>query len=37
VERVERASKLAAAEGKEFAALELGEQDRYFDLAKAAS
>jgi nucleoside triphosphate diphosphatase len=35
VERVERASELAAAEGKEFAGLELAEQDRYFDLAKA--
>jgi MazG family protein len=37
VERVERASELAAAEGKNFASLELGEQDRYFDLAKAES
>jgi MazG family protein len=36
VERVERASELAAAEGKDFASLELTEQDRYFDLAKAA-
>ncbi|MEO8290282.1 MAG: nucleoside triphosphate pyrophosphohydrolase [Gaiellaceae bacterium] len=35
VERVERASELAAAEGKDFAGLELPEQDRYFDLAKA--
>ena len=35
VDRVERASELAAAEGKDFAALELDEQDRYFDLAKA--
>jgi MazG family protein len=34
VERVERASELAAAEGKEFAALSLEEQDRWFDLAK---
>ena len=34
VDRVERASELAAAEGKDFAALELDEQDRYFDLAK---
>jgi MazG family protein len=37
VERVERASQLAAAEGKDFAALELGEQDRYFDLAKGGA
>jgi XTP/dITP diphosphohydrolase/tetrapyrrole methylase family protein/MazG family protein/ATP diphosphatase len=37
VDRVERASELAAAEGKDFAALELDEQDRYFDLAKAGS
>jgi nucleoside triphosphate diphosphatase len=37
VERVERASELAAAEGKDFASLELGEQDRYFDLAKTGS
>jgi MazG family protein len=35
VDRVERASELAAAEGKDFTALELDEQDRYFDLAKA--
>ena len=34
VARVERASELAAAEGKEFAALALEEQDRWFDLAK---
>ncbi|MFL5917078.1 MAG: nucleoside triphosphate pyrophosphohydrolase [Gaiellaceae bacterium] len=34
VERVERAEQHAAAEGKDFAELELGEQDRYFDLAK---
>jgi MazG family protein len=37
VDRVERASELAAAEGKDFAALELDEQDRYFDIAKAGS
>jgi MazG family protein len=37
VERVELAAELAAAEGKEFASLELDEQDRYFDLAKAGS
>jgi uncharacterized protein YabN with tetrapyrrole methylase and pyrophosphatase domain len=37
VERVERASQLAAAEGKDFAALALDEQDRFFDLAKAGS
>jgi MazG family protein len=37
VDRVERASELAAAEGKDFAALELDEQDHYFDLAKAGS
>ena len=37
VDRVERAEELAAAEGKEFAALELEEQDRYFALAKAES
>jgi MazG family protein len=36
VERVARASELAAAEGKDFAGLELPEQDRYFDLAKAS-
>ncbi|MFL6021652.1 MAG: nucleoside triphosphate pyrophosphohydrolase [Gaiellaceae bacterium] len=34
VERVERAEQHAAREGKDFAELELGEQDRYFDLAK---
>ncbi|MFL6038334.1 MAG: nucleoside triphosphate pyrophosphohydrolase [Gaiellaceae bacterium] len=34
VERVERAEQHAATEGKDFAELELGEQDRYFDLAK---
>ena len=37
VERVERAAELAAGEGKEFAALDLAEQDRYYDLAKAGS
>ena len=37
VERVERAAELAAAEGKEFSGLELTEQDRYYDLAKAGS
>jgi nucleoside triphosphate diphosphatase len=37
VGRVERAAKLAAAEGKEFTSLPLDEQDRYFDLAKAES
>jgi MazG family protein len=37
VERVERAAELAAAEGKEFAGLDLVEQDRYYDLAKAGS
>jgi MazG family protein len=37
VERVERAAELAAAEGKEFAGLDLAEQDRYYDLAKVAS
>ena len=35
VERVERAAALAAVEGKEFAGLDLAEQDRYYDLAKA--
>ncbi|HEX5469359.1 MAG TPA: nucleoside triphosphate pyrophosphohydrolase [Gaiellaceae bacterium] len=35
VERVERAEELAAADGKEFGQLELAEQDRYYDLAKA--
>jgi MazG family protein len=34
VSRVERASELAAGEGKEFSALPLDEQDRWFDLAK---
>jgi MazG family protein len=34
--RVERAERLAAAEGKAFADLELEEQDRYFDRAKEA-
>jgi MazG family protein len=34
VERVERASALAAGEGKDFAVLPLEEQDRWFDLAK---
>jgi MazG family protein len=37
MERVERAAELAAAEGKEFAGLELPEQDRYYDLAKAGT
>jgi MazG family protein len=37
VERVERASALAAAEGKDFMSLELAEQDRFFDLAKAGT
>ena len=37
VTRVERAESLAAEEGKEFAQLDLAEQDRYFDLAKAGS
>ena len=36
VERVERASAIAAGEGREFAELSLDEQDRYFDRAKAA-
>jgi MazG family protein len=36
VERVGRAEGLAAAEGKEFGTLDLAEQDRYFDLAKAS-
>ena len=35
VARVERAEELAGADGKEFAELELAEQDRYYDLAKA--
>jgi MazG family protein len=34
VARVERAERLAEQEGTEFATLPLGEQDRYFDLAK---
>jgi MazG family protein len=34
VERVERAERSAAGEGKSFAALPLEEQDRYFDRAK---
>jgi MazG family protein len=34
VERVERAERFAAGEGKAFAELELAEQDRYFDRAK---
>jgi MazG family protein len=34
VERVERAERFAAADGKSFAELELAEQDRYFDRAK---
>ncbi len=37
VARVERAGALAAEEGKEFAGLELTEQDRYFDRAKGGS
>jgi MazG family protein len=36
VERVERAERFAADEGKSFAELELSEQDRYFDRAKEA-
>jgi MazG family protein len=36
VERVERAERMATAEGRTFAELELEEQDRYFDLAKEA-
>jgi MazG family protein len=36
VARVERAERLAAAEGKTFAELGLEEQDRYFDRAKEA-
>jgi XTP/dITP diphosphohydrolase/tetrapyrrole methylase family protein/MazG family protein/ATP diphosphatase len=35
VERVEQAEKLAAADGKDFGELDLAEQDRYYDLAKA--
>jgi nucleoside triphosphate diphosphatase len=34
VERVERAERYAAEDGKSFAELELAEQDRYFDRAK---
>ncbi|MDX6407120.1 MAG: nucleoside triphosphate diphosphatase, partial [Gaiellaceae bacterium] len=34
VERVERAERFAAEEGKSFAELPLAEQDRYFDRAK---
>jgi MazG family protein len=34
VGRVERAAELAAADGREFRALELDEQDRWYDLAK---
>jgi nucleoside triphosphate diphosphatase len=34
VARVERASELAAAEGRDWVALSLDDQDRYFDLAK---
>ena len=33
-DRVERASNLASAEGKEFTSLTLDEKDRYFDAAK---
>ena len=33
-DRVERASELAAAEGKDFTTLTLDEKDRYFDAAK---
>jgi len=36
VERVETAERLAADDGREFAALPLDEQDRYFDRAKEA-
>jgi MazG family protein len=36
VERVERAEQLAAADGKEWTALDVSEQDRYFDRAKVA-
>ena len=36
VERVERAAALAAADGRDFANLDLGEQDAYFDRAKEA-
>jgi MazG family protein len=37
VERVERAQELARAEGLDWRALDLAEQDRFYDLAKAAS
>jgi MazG family protein len=37
VSRVEEAARLAAEEGREFAALPLDEQDRYYDLAKEAA
>jgi MazG family protein len=37
VGRVEEAERLAAAEGREFGDLPLGEQDRYFDRAKESS
>jgi hypothetical protein len=33
-DRVERAEELAKGDGREFAALPLAEQDRYFDAAK---
>ena len=36
VDRVERAERFAAEEGKVFSELDLGEQDRYFDRAKVA-
>jgi MazG family protein len=36
VSRVEEAARLAAEDGREFAALPLDEQDRYYDLAKEA-
>jgi len=32
--RVERAAELAAADGREWVALPVGDQDRYFDRAK---
>jgi uncharacterized protein YabN with tetrapyrrole methylase and pyrophosphatase domain len=34
VDRVERAERLAAAEGRTWTELDLADQDRYFDLAK---
>ena len=37
VERVEAAERLAAAEGRDWKALTLDEQDRYFDLAKESA